>query len=970
MLDYQRIVDDVRSSLYSHSAEGLDFLRAAAADYSVACEEVNERLRHCGALLRQGLRSEAIQLAEIDPNLLDVVAILDLPERDQWLDLAKRSSIAPPTPLMLDVAAALNEAYAVEQPLAALLQHHRLLALTHAPLPARIQTLRRLAQMDADNPIWQEDLRTFEQERQKQIQAEVEAAVRAGDAAALTTLDAELSSPDWANAPPPALAKLAAEEKTTLAYWAVQSRFEDFVGKLKSAMSAGRLDHGKTLYKRWNEIIADSGLEPYEELTRHAAPALKWVRDNLEREAAVTALAGAVDEEQPVARLKELHRLATVHGELSSSLEEQYRSRVAVADCTARRLWQLKIGVAAAACAAVVVVIGLVVTNERYKQELRTAQAKLAGWIEHRELEEAEAVAAQLSPRHRRDPQLQDLLAAVVRMRKLEPEREANVSKHLKVAREWQGHVEKSLGNDARQSALDGLRGELEQVESRVSQARELERTREERAEIESLNERVKHARDQLQIQLDQAFQKEYEVFDKRLTQMEQDKSSSYGEQENALANLKKDLDRWQAAGAHINPALAPRMGTLNERFFSLQKGIQRRGWEEGDERKITDAVGDIQAYSKALREYVQRNPSADRTPDLKRVADELPCWQAVADWEKLATEWRQAALAGLQPAAANDRLKAASGVLEKFTNCSACESLRTLLPYFQAIAQRDNAGKRIDAPLKKLFNHPLVADVWMLETEDGNKGRQRYYCHERPTSDKDSRFEYVCAFDEKTQTGSLSKTSKVLYRGRAPQTNVAEQIQPVLNTLNDDNWEKSFCRMIAVVQVDRAIDPILKITLLERVLSTGIGGSHYLEKAFARHLEWIKSANIDTFANWLDPTNSDVARVRNEAEIKLRDFPDVVGPSNAVEEDMKTLHRPSDFRWIGWLHRSRDGQYECLSRPELDGDGPLFVACGETAGGKSVLNAIGRRDGKKVTIEPALRSSLAEGRPVYLKVP
>ena len=158
MLDYQRIVDDVRSSLYSHNAEGLDFLRAAAADYSVGCDEVNERLRQCGALLRKGLRSEAIQLAEIEPKLLDAVALLDFPERDPWLELANRSGIAPPTSLMLDVAGELNEAYAVEQPLAALLQRHRLLALAHGPLSARIEVLRSLADGDAGNPVWQEDL--------------------------------------------------------------------------------------------------------------------------------------------------------------------------------------------------------------------------------------------------------------------------------------------------------------------------------------------------------------------------------------------------------------------------------------------------------------------------------------------------------------------------------------------------------------------------------------------------------------------------------------------------------------------------------------------------------------------------------------------------------------------------------------------------------------------------------------------
>ena len=136
MLDYQRIVDDLRSSLSCYCAEGDDFLRAAAADYSVACDEVNERLHQCGELLRRGLRSEAIQVANIEPNLLDAVALLDFPERAEMAEAARSCGLAPPSPLLLDSAAGLNEAYALEEPLAATLQEHRILALARGTLRA------------------------------------------------------------------------------------------------------------------------------------------------------------------------------------------------------------------------------------------------------------------------------------------------------------------------------------------------------------------------------------------------------------------------------------------------------------------------------------------------------------------------------------------------------------------------------------------------------------------------------------------------------------------------------------------------------------------------------------------------------------------------------------------------------------------------------------------------------------------
>ena len=97
------------------------------------------------------------------------MATLDFPERRQWEDIVAFYGIVPPAPLMLDVAADLNEAYAIEQPLTELLKHHRLLALAHAPLRQRVSTLRSLVQADGQNPVWMEDLQSFETERLKEF---------------------------------------------------------------------------------------------------------------------------------------------------------------------------------------------------------------------------------------------------------------------------------------------------------------------------------------------------------------------------------------------------------------------------------------------------------------------------------------------------------------------------------------------------------------------------------------------------------------------------------------------------------------------------------------------------------------------------------------------------------------------------------------------------------------------------------
>ncbi len=979
MLDYQRIVDDVRSSLYSHSAEGMDFLRAAAADYSVACDEINERLRKCGSLLRQGLRSEAIQHGEIDPNVLDVVAILDFPERDQWIELAKRNNIAPPTPLMLDVAAELNEAYAVEQPLAALLQHHRLLALAHGPLSTRIQVLRKLAELDANNPVWQDDLRTFEQERQKQIQAEVEAAGRAKDTAALASLDAELSSPDWKNPPPPALATSAAQTKTTLHYWEVQTQLEQLAGDFEFALSRGRIDRGQTLYDHWNETIAQSGWQPHEQLAKRVEPALKWVRDHLDHEAAVRTLAGAVNDERSAARLRELHRIASKFGKLSENLEERYLSRLAVLERTAQRLRWLRIGAIATGGVTVVLLFGWIISYQHYEQEVATAEQSLPPLIERGELERAESLVRDLPQRVKRDSRLQDSLSLLEDKLKHEGGRQTEFGQRLGAADHWLEQVRKSLATEPSQTVLVRLREELERIQTDLAHARKLARTEQERTKVTSSEEFAAQVREQWQRQLDQAFLNQYEDFDKRLTQIERDTSSSQQDHETKIDDYKSSLRQWETASLHVSPALVTRISTLGERLSALEKNAQQREREGQDERQITAAIGDIQAYLRALQDYVQHNSASDRTPHFKRVAEESLCWQAVAEWNKLASLWRQAGFSGFRPSKMEDQLALANTVSENFADCSECEGLRKLLPYLRAIAQRDNGGERIEVSLKKLFADPLVANAWMVEIKTdetdrrrGDQGKQRYYFREQPQVTSESQagttFKYVASFDGKTKMGFLKQNDKIEYVGHAPQATVAEQVQPILKAINDDNWEKSFCQMIAAIHSDHAMDPILKANLLQQVLDAGARGSHCFEAAFGRHHEWIKEARINAFANWLDPLDLTVANERKEAAKKLEGFPDVDSPIKVVEEDVRTKRELPLFRWVGWLHRSRDGRWECLMNSEPDGAGPLFVVCRQPMGGKPVLNTVGRYNRKVAVIDGTAGPSLVEGRPVFLK--
>src|SRR3954466_97661 len=115
MADYQRVVELLRDIRSGPLQTVTDEIQQAAAEYARLCVEANERLRRCSTYLQQGLRTEAIHVAEESPNLLDLVASLDLPEPQMWAEFCANNGLAVPPPLQIDRAGQLNDAYAADQ---------------------------------------------------------------------------------------------------------------------------------------------------------------------------------------------------------------------------------------------------------------------------------------------------------------------------------------------------------------------------------------------------------------------------------------------------------------------------------------------------------------------------------------------------------------------------------------------------------------------------------------------------------------------------------------------------------------------------------------------------------------------------------------------------------------------------------------------------------------------------------------
>ena len=55
-----------------------------AAEYARLCQDANQRLESCAAMLEKGSEYQALQLAETEPVLLDLIATLSFAEAPEW----------------------------------------------------------------------------------------------------------------------------------------------------------------------------------------------------------------------------------------------------------------------------------------------------------------------------------------------------------------------------------------------------------------------------------------------------------------------------------------------------------------------------------------------------------------------------------------------------------------------------------------------------------------------------------------------------------------------------------------------------------------------------------------------------------------------------------------------------------------------------------------------------------------------
>ncbi|MDZ4820484.1 MAG: hypothetical protein SGJ20_16075, partial [Planctomycetota bacterium] len=858
MTNHQQIVDDIRAILYSPAPDTIDQLRAILPRYSAACRELNVRLARCGELLRAGLRSEAIHQADIQPRLLDQVATLDFTEREQLLPFLQQVGVPQPVPLQMDIAAELNEAYAIEDPLRELLDKHRRLALSRAPLSSRIQVLRKISHADENNLVWREDLQLYERERIRQIEGEVAQATREGDASALAVLQRELQDEPWLEQPPVALCRRTVEARQHRGRELARAELVSYEPKLNDAYSALDAAEGRAIRIRWFDALSRADVDSSDPVVDRAEPALQWLAE-LDRQdqeqagfsRAVAELENSLDGEPTALELEKRFHTATRYGrELPHALTQRLHSRMLAVELNRSRRSRLIAMIAVLLIATAASGIGWLIWQSSVNSEVRDHSTALKSLMDGGQLDAAQNNLKEMEnsrPRIAASGQVQELKARLTQMISDEAQRRQTLEQLL------------SELSDPRNADT-----------AKMDLARKLAKQPDEKARLVTIEDQSRQYQRKLQSERDSAFAAQQQELNKDLVALQKLEVSDPARVPAELAILKEKIQSLLSDGNSISPPVRAQANLLTTQLTALEQRLANRVQQQDQLQTLIQSIGDRTAYTANLKRYYETHQAGTRSVDYRRVADEAPLWATIEAWNEILDD-PSLALVRVTADKASTVEKKLADILKQHPGHPEAPDFTAKQASLKSISQRSEEGERIEAELISLFQNRLLTDLWRIETSDGH-----YYSYIEPKENTDGfiTLQYLLSLDGTEKKLVIQpKDAKSVTINKAPQQQLAKTIVARLRSLTDATWDKQFYLSVQDILKDTSTDAILRMQLLQRVLDTGCQGSDALKQGFAGSRIQLEDAKVNLFANWLDPADEDGNRNREKAAEALTVF-------------------------------------------------------------------------------------------------
>ena len=974
MNEIQQLVEEIQSILAEPARPQFETIESLNRSLMETVNRMNGRLRRCDELLSQGLRSEAIQLAEQAPDVLTAISYLDFPEWDEWVGLVREGGVNAPPELLTEIAAELNQSYTVASALEHHLNQHRVLALARAPLSKRLSVMRKISSLDADNPIWHDDILVFEQQRFEQIRNEVQVAAQQGNADSLATLELELTSTPWQTSPSQKLvSKTIAAHKQSRILKAEQE-LRTLEPKLTEAFAELDLEKARPLRSRWNALMQIAGpaaSHSIQEIQQFVEPALNWLKETDKTQAedhayeqAVFHLEQAITDQQSAEELQALYHEATKTGRnLTPHLYQRYTDSLQHQETRSSRKFFLLVSGTIVSLLIVGLLLGYLIRKSNQDQQIAEHTATLHDLVQSGKLTRAQEYREQLKPQ----PWILD-----------SPEIQQHSARLDEALAQEQGRIKQFQAKLNQVSSRIHPKmnwEEITQVESVVPPVSQLAVTADEKVQLERLKLTLSRERSELQQQFDNQFKQDLNVFTDRIQTLPEEEMF-------AVNNALISLDELQQRN-HISKSLKNDLPKLKVMLEDKRAMMRRDEDLQRQYQNISRSVGDFDRFQKSLEEYILKFPETSHANEFKNIIQkELPLWKQFEEWRQLAREWEQIQIRKLTPQAARKLLEKVNTLEAASKPLPVPTSIQRLRPAVAAITGRVGENQiPVYRPLLEILQGPLYSNLNLVQTQDN----KRYYTLEVPSA-LGNRLLFK-KFDNISLTRSDKFSidqSKVIIPGKSPeqdwsspQSRFTKSITAKVPEALEGAWESTFITLLEELYADEQMEPILKYQLLRSVLELGCEGSLPLKEVFADDLKILSAVNVDPAANWIDPEDPRALFARKQVTDKLKEFSSPLKKRAEIEKAFAKLEqiKPEDnYRWIGWISRNSKGNTVMrinVDHPPQD-TGELMVIVPD-AEPENVNQTVGTINKGKSHLNPPVSPEAAtqiykEGRAVFVK--
>lgn len=894
------IVDQIREQMGRVDGIRGEELEPLAMAYSAEVAQINQRLIDCSLLLRKGLRSEAIQQAYMRPNLLEWAARLDFPELEEWNEVLMFFELPVPKSLNRAVVQQLQEAIVEEQPLTELLRQHRRLAIAKAPLAWRLKVLRSIAKVDSLNPVWSDDIESWEKVRLAEIPRELQAAQTEHNFQYCKYLSDELKKNTWLLSPPQALITAVQTATEDLENEGQCAELRQIGQALYDSFCSQDEFSGRQHRDQWNSINQLMKRPAPQELSDLVEPALLWLEDSdarmLELEKHRQAL---VDLEQllvppnSIIDIENAYQIAAHSGlEIPPVLEKRVASVIAELRLVHRRKAQLR--AASVACMAVVLLVSFAIWQW---QNMRTS-----------EIARSVASIRQMLAEDRLQESKQFLDRIVVQ----------------------QPYVSQAAEMQALASELDGrLIAEKQRLDRFEELVSGMESISPEAIELGLLNEAETLARSQSEKSRTFMLRRSQQEADRRLEAKQLDSvrksivrlESTVNSLENqpieslsfqSFDKVLEELDLLKREHPRSGQTGRDLVENLQRRATNLQRSVRdsllaEQRLAEGFKRLQNSIT--LQGYQQALQYFVSNPTDFSNKHEFAEALDERAMWVAVEKWNLLCDR-AEKFQSDRTVEVAKELWKSLTLIETEFDPKSILSRLDAVKSYLDRFQRRPEHLEQLISRLRS----SLFSSLYTVEAvESSQNNRLRYFAYARNV-EKDPVY---------AKPGTLA-TIEVLSEANGavrkitvrPPIVVSKQPKLLLDQLVHrislqsetmvSNWDKEVLNLINLVLQKQELDSLVSEQTVLMLVETGIDGSHYLNSGLRTTYLELKERQL--LSRWVEPTTPRYAIEQDFLSRIKRSFSDSFRGLSRANDEIQNLAR-SSLRWVGFIYRDNKGQ-------------------------------------------------------------